>query len=44
MGLDAAVAETSDDTGRNFLKTVEEFQAYIENNAGSTPNDGERER
>jgi hypothetical protein len=44
MDLDAAGAETADATVRKLLKTVEEFQTYIENNAGFIPNYGERWR
>jgi hypothetical protein len=44
MDLDAAGAETADATVQKLLKTVEEFQTYIENNAGFIPNYGERWR
>ena len=44
MDLDAAGAETMDATVRKLIKTVEEFQTYIENNAGFIPNYGERWR
>jgi hypothetical protein len=44
MGLDAAGADTADATVRKLLKTLEEFQTYIENNAGFIPNYGERWR
>src|SRR5882724_58296 len=44
MDLDAAGTEMSDPTVRKLLKAVEEFQTYIENNAGFIPNYGERWR
>ncbi len=44
MDLDAASAETADATVRKLLKTVEEFQTYVERNAGFIPNYGERWR
>ena len=44
MDLDAAGAETTDATVWKLLKTVEEFQTYIEKNAGFIPNYGERWR
>ena len=44
MGLDAAVANSSDATARKLLKAVEEFHTYIENNKGFIPNYGERYR
>ncbi len=44
MDLDAASAETADATVRKLLKAVEEFQTYVERNAGFIPNYGERWR
>jgi hypothetical protein len=44
MDLDATGAETADATIRKLLKAVEEFQTYIEKNAGFIPNYGERWR
>src|SRR5882724_3744524 len=44
MDLDAASMETSDATVRKLWKAVEEFQTYIEHNAGFIPNYGERWR
>jgi hypothetical protein len=44
MHLDAASAETSDDTVRKLRKAVEESQTYIVHSAGFIPNYGERWR
>jgi hypothetical protein len=42
MDLDVAAAERSDNKVQKLLKAVEEFQTYIEHNAGFIPNYGER--
>jgi hypothetical protein len=44
MDLDAAVPETSHHVVSKLLTAVEEFQTYIEHNAGYIPNYGERWR
>jgi hypothetical protein len=42
MDLEVAVATSGDGTARRLLKAVEAFHTYIDNNAGSIPNYGER--
>jgi hypothetical protein len=44
MDLDAAMPETSHDVVPKLFAAVEEFQTYIERNAGYIPNYGERWR
>ncbi len=44
MDLAAAISESSDETARKLLKTVEEFHTHIQNNEAFIPNYGERFR
>jgi hypothetical protein len=44
MDLDAVVADTANGIARRLLKALEDFQTYIENNAGFILNYGERYR
>jgi hypothetical protein len=42
MDLDASVATSGHGATRKYLKAIEEFHTYIDNNAGFIPNYGER--